>query len=126
MNLKRRIDEKEKCCDFSIHRVSRFIQPGLLLFLSMEPSYGYELIDRLEGLGFNKKSIDIGAIYRNLRKLERDGYVVSSWQKKSERKRRLYRITTEGKVFLDLWVERIRERKAALDRFIRLYRRRQK
>ena len=92
----------------------------------MEPSYGYELIDRLEGLGFNKKSIDIGAIYRNLRKLERDGYVVSSWQKKSERKRRLYRITTEGKVFLDLWVERIRERKAALDRFIRLYRRRQK
>jgi hypothetical protein len=75
------LKEKERSCDYSLHQVSRFIQPSLLLFLSRRPVHGYQLIEDLKGLGFHENEVDIGAIYRNLRKLEEDGYVVSSWVK---------------------------------------------
>ena len=119
--LKNRLNEKEKGCDFSLHRVSRFIQPSILLFLSRRPSYGYELIEKLKDLGFHEESIDIGAVYRTLRKLEKEGFVKSSWQTKESRKKRVYKITPNGKVLLRIWVERIKERKGALEKFIDFY-----
>jgi len=116
------LQEKEKACDYSLHRVSRFIQPGLLLFLSHHPAHGYQLIEDLKDLGFHKNEIDVGAVYRNLRKLEEDGYVISSWGKgKGNRKRRNYQITLTGRALLDQWAERIKERTRALEKFIQLY-----
>ena len=119
--LKNRLNEKEKGCDFSLHRVSLFIQPSILLFLSKGPSYGYELIEKLKDLGFHEESIDIGAVYRTLRRLEEEGFVKSSWQTKESRKKRVYKITPNGKVLLRIWVERIKERKGALEKFIDFY-----
>lgn len=119
--LESKLNEKEKGCDFSLHRVSRFIQPSILLFLSRRPSYGYELIEKLKDLGFHEESIDIGAVYRTLRKLEEEGFVKSFWQKKKSRKKRIYKITPNGRILLRLWVERIKERKEALEKFIKFY-----
>ena len=118
--LRKRLDDKEKACDFSLHRISRFLQPSLLLSLSKKPSYGYELIDKLKNLGFHKETIDIGGVYRTLRKLEKEGFAKSVWEK-SKRKKRLYKITPQGKALLKAWVERIKERRKALDKFISLY-----
>ena len=115
-----KLDEKERSCDFSLHRVSRFIQPSLLLFLSRGQSYGYELIDKLKRLGFHEESIDVGAVYRNLRKLEKEGFVESTWYMKGARKKRVYKITPQGRALLRIWVERVKERKKALDKFISL------
>ena len=116
------LKEKEKLCDYSLHRVSRFIQPSLLLFLARGPAHGYQLIDDLKSLGFHDNEVDIGAVYRNLRKLEAEGFVVSSWEKgKSRRKRRNYRITLSGKELLGQWATRIKERRKALEEFITLY-----
>ncbi|MCD6080967.1 MAG: helix-turn-helix transcriptional regulator [Candidatus Omnitrophica bacterium] len=119
--LENKLNEKEKGCDFSLHRVSRFIQPSILLFLSREPSYGYELIEKLKSLGFHEESIDVGAVYRTLRRLEKEGFVKSSWQIKERRKKRVYKITPNGRVLLRIWVERIKERKEALEKFIKFY-----
>lgn len=119
--LKDKLDQKEKGCDFSLHRVSRFIQPSLLLFLSKGASYGYELIDKLKNLGFHKETVDIGAVYRTLRKLEKEGFVKSAWQKKGRRKKRVYTITPNGRILLRAWVDRIKERKQVLEKFISLY-----
>ncbi len=121
MKIKKKLDEKERRCDFSLHRISRFIQPSLLLFLSNGPSYGYELINRLEILGFHKDTIDIGAVYRTLRKMEKEGFVKSLWKKEGEKRKRIYKITPSGKTLLEIWVERIKERKKALEKFIKLY-----
>ena len=118
----RTLKEKEKSCDYSLHRVSRFIQPSLLLFLSRRPSHGYQLIEDMKSLGFHENEVDIGAVYRNLRKLEAEGFVVSSWEKgESRRKRRNYQITLSGSVLLDQWAARIKERTKALEKFIRVY-----
>jgi len=119
--LKNRLNEKEKGCDFSLHRVSRFIQPSILLFLSKGPSYGYELIEKLKDLGFHEESIDIGAVYRTLRKLEKEGFVKSLWKTSGARRKRVYQITPHGKTLLRAWVKRIKERKLALESFIDFY-----
>ena len=119
--LKNKLNAKEKGCDFSLHRVSRFIQPSILLFLSKKSSYGYELIEKLKSLGFHKESIDVGAVYRTLRRLEKEGFVKSSWQIKERRKKRVYKITPNGRVLLRIWVEKIKERKEALEKFIKFY-----
>ena len=112
----------EKQCDYSLHRVSRFIQPSLLLFLSKKPSYGYELIEKLRTLGFHKESVDVGAVYRTLRNLEKEGFIKSNWKKsKIDRKKRIYHVTKNGKRLLAVWVERIKERRKALNKFIKIY-----
>jgi len=124
LNKKTSVKENfiEKQCDYSLHRFSRFVQPSLLLFLSKKPSYGYELIDKLKTLGFHNESVDVGAVYRTLRKLEKDKFIKSTWEKpRFGRKRRIYHITDNGKRLLALWVERIKERRQALNKFIRIY-----
>jgi len=100
-NLKEKLDEKEKGCEFSLHRISRFTQPCLLLLLSNESTYGYK---------------------RTLRKLEKEGYIKSFLNRgKGKRKIRHYKITPAGKILLEMWFKRIKERKRALEKFITLY-----
>ncbi len=120
-NIVKELDEKEKGCTFSLQRLSRFIQPSLLLFLSKGQCHGYDLIEKLGVLGFHKEAIDIGAVYRTLRKLEKEGYVKSFWSSQKGRKRRVYRITSRGRTLLKFWIERVKERKEALNKFIIIY-----
>jgi len=120
--VKRDFRKQEKGCLFSLHRISKFIEPSILLFLSKDLSYGYDLIEKLGRLGFHKESVDMGSVYKTLRKLEKEGFVKSSWQEaRTRRKKRYYAITPRGKILLDMWTERIEERKQAMSRFIRLY-----
>jgi len=121
--VKEDLEKKEKECIYSLHRISKFIEPSLLLFLSKGTSYGYDLIEKLKELGFHKESIDVGAVYRTLRRLEKEGFVCSTWQKaKSKKKKRYYNITPQGKILLEMWTERIKERRRALSRFVKIYR----
>jgi len=120
--VKEDLQKKEKRCTYSLHRVSKFIEPSILLFLSKDPSYGYELIKKLQQLGFHQESVDIGAVYRILRKLEKEGFVASSWQEtEGKKKKRYYKITPQGEILLEMWTERIKERKKALHRFIKIF-----
>lgn len=116
------LQSKEKGCIYSLHRISKFIEPSLLLFLSKGSSYGYDLIEKLRRLGFHEESVDMGAVYRTLRKLEKEGFVKSCWQEiKGQKKKRYYDITPQGVQLLETWAERIKERKQALSRFMRIY-----
>ena len=116
------LKEMEKGCMYSLHRVSKFLEPSLLLLLSKKTSYGYDLIERLKELGFHKESVDIGSVYRTLRKLEKEGFVRSAWQgNKGRRKKRNYTVTPQGLRLLAQWTERIKERKRALAKFVRIY-----
>jgi DNA-binding PadR family transcriptional regulator len=102
--------------------VSKFIEPSLLLFLSKGSSYGYDLIEKLKELGFHKGAVDVGGVYRVLRKLEKDGYVRSFWAKTPGQKRkRYYDITPQGIRLLDKWTGQIKERRKALSKFVRIY-----
>ena len=49
-----------------------------LVMLREESSYGYELMERLEKLGFGQ--INPGTLYRKLRQMEREGLCKSEWK----------------------------------------------
>ena len=72
-----------------------FLRPCLLLLLRERPSHGYDLLERLRPLGFNRD--DPGRLYRALRALETDGLVRSIWETSSSGPdRRKYELTREG------------------------------
>ncbi len=72
-----------------------FLRPCLLLLLREQPSHGYELLERLEPLGFTRD--DPGGLYRALRALERQGLVRSAWEPSSAGPdRRIYALTRRG------------------------------
>ena len=72
-----------------------FIRPCVLLLLRERAGHGYDLIERLAALGFDRE--DPGRLYRALRALESDGLVRSSWEPSTVGPaRRIYEITRAG------------------------------
>ena len=72
-----------------------FLRPCLLLLLREQSAHGYELLERLPPLGFNRD--DPGRLYRALRALETDELVQSVWEKStSGPDRRMYELTPKG------------------------------
>jgi len=103
-------------------RVSRFIEPSLLLLLAQKPVHGYELMADLTGLGFYEGDPDPGAVYRNLRQMEKERLVESEWDTSgSGPAKRLYRLTPRGEDYLHSWAVSIGRRKKALENFLSLY-----
>jgi poly-beta-hydroxybutyrate-responsive repressor len=102
--------------------LDKLIQPGLLLFVYMKPSHGYELIQNYNKLHSNEE-VEPGTIYRNLRRMEKNGFLISSWQtSESGPARRLYQITEKGIKALDEAAIKIEQQKNQLEHFLDLYR----
>ncbi|KKR71330.1 MAG: PadR-like protein family transcriptional regulator [Candidatus Roizmanbacteria bacterium GW2011_GWB1_40_7] len=78
--------------------IERFVEPCILLLLSKESAHGYGLLEGLETHCGEK--VDVGDLYRTLRRMEHDGWVTSVWDKKNVRDKRVYTITKEGHAFL--------------------------
>ncbi|MEW6229816.1 MAG: helix-turn-helix transcriptional regulator [Bacillota bacterium] len=110
-------------CDCEGSRVERFIEPCLLLLLLEKPAHGYDLMERLRGFGFDGENQDPGMVYRNLRRLERQGMVESEWDTSGTGPaKRLYEVTPEGRELLMAWAAVIRQNTATLARFLERYR----
>lgn len=86
-------------------RVERVGEPALLILLSAGPTHGYELLERLPEL-LREERVDVGNIYRTLRRLEDEGLVVSEWHADLPGPtRRTYTLTVEGADVLSSWLE---------------------
>ena len=74
----------------------RFLPQLLLLALGrQERSYGYELAEAVRGYGL---SIDMAAVYRELRNMERRDLLTSEWEPSSNGPdRRVYLVTRDGR-----------------------------
>lgn len=106
--------------DLSIGLPKNFIRPCLLLLLSERPSHGYDLLERLAGLGL--KAIDPGGLYRALRAMEQEGLVVSRWEPSElGPARRTYSTTDEGKDWLHAWAGTLRETSRIIGDFLGRY-----
>jgi DNA-binding PadR family transcriptional regulator len=58
-----------------------------------EERYGYTLRQTLEDAGL---SIDEGALYPLLRRLESQGLLISEWREEAKRTKRFYRLSIDG------------------------------
>jgi len=71
----------------------------ILQYLENEPMHGYQLISKIrKGYGV---SFGASTMYPLLELLEKKGYVKSLWNMDSERPRKVYTLTNEGKNILN-------------------------
>ena len=73
--------------------------PMVLAILAEGESYGYAIIKRVGELSDGEISWTDGMLYPLLHRLERLGYVQSTWRSAAEtgeRRRKYYRLTTDG------------------------------
>ncbi len=97
------------------------LESALLLLLHREPAHGYTLLEQLEEFGLG--GIDPSAIYRALRDMEAQGWVISTWDEEQTQgpPRRVYRITALGDEVLTMWVRDLDETRKMIDRLVRAY-----
>lgn len=100
--------------------IERFIEPCILLLLSKGPSHGYGLTDDLEKQC--GETVDVGNLYRTLRRMEKDGWVSSSWgEGRGGPKKRVYELTNDGGEFLRSWAAGLEKNRELIDRFLEGY-----
>lgn len=102
--------------------VQRFIEPCILLLLSKATSHGYALLEDLKK--HCGEEVDIGNLYRTLRRMEANGWVKSVWDaNKTGPDRRIYTITKRGCVFLEKAVVSLTQTDNLIHMFLVGYRR---
>jgi PadR family transcriptional regulator, regulatory protein PadR len=103
-------------------RISRFLEPCLLLLLRSDASHGYNLVEQLREFGFAQGFMDISVVYRVLREMEQAGWVTSEWDTAgSGPPRRVYQVTTDGEEYLHWWITDLRQTRDEIDRFVAMY-----
>ena len=99
-------------------RVERFEEPALLLLLRERHAHGYELLDALPELVPGQR-VDMGNLYRALRRLEDEGLVRSEWDAEAPGPaRRVYELTDAGRELLAQWVDALARARDRIDRFL--------
>lgn len=100
---------------------SRHTPAFLLLFLSNGPSYGANLLSRLQ-TELPYCLSDSAIVYRSLQEMEKKGLVEAQWEtRKSGQPRKWYTITSKGMLVLEEYAEDIRRRHANLEFFLAGY-----
>ena len=93
----------------------------LLLLLRGWSMHGYQLMQQLIQFGY--QPTDPGTIYRQLRQLERQGFIRSSWETgEAGPARRTYTLTDAGEAFLQNWAQAIETWQKGLQFWSDLYR----
>jgi DNA-binding PadR family transcriptional regulator len=107
-------------CTCAMGNVSRFIEPVVLRILNeKKTSYGYEIAECLAQYALTDATIEGAALYRTLRTLEANGYVVSTWDAGDGPARRNYSLTCAGSDHLREWADLLEHLGAAMLEFAR-------
>ena len=103
-------------------KMDRFLEVCLLVLLYDKIGYGYGLIEDLEDFGFTSEDLNVSTLYRTLRKMENENLVTSLWEESGlGPRKRLYKITKEGKDDLDNWILTLKMRKSRIENLIKRY-----
>ena len=101
------------------------MHPAILTILASGPAHGYRIVQQAAEtpvLGGNRPNPT--GVYRVLRALEQQGFVVSTWDL-SDRgpARRSYRLTSAGRQCLNRWIETLDDYRRAIGRLLSTARR---
>lgn len=107
-------------CTCAMGNVSRFIEPVVLRIVKeKEKSYGYEIAECLPQYALTDATIEGAALYRTLRTLEANGYVLSTWEVGDGPSRRNYSLTRSGHAHLREWSDLLESLGKAMIEFSR-------
>jgi DNA-binding PadR family transcriptional regulator len=98
----------------------RFVEPLILYLLKIKgKSHGYDLVSALNEHALTDSVIEPGALYRTLRRLELNQYVVSSWDVTGAGPaRRFYELTPAGNKHFIEWVEVLEHLSKSMSKFV--------
>ncbi len=72
----------------------------LLAAVHAQPAHGYAIIEELRRLSEGTFDLPEGTVYPALHRLERNGWLASAWADHAGRRRRVYRVTSQGQAAL--------------------------
>jgi PadR family transcriptional regulator, regulatory protein PadR len=72
----------------------------LLSGLEKRPLHGYGLIEAIREMSHATFDLPEGSVYPALHRLEREGFVTSSWSRGAGRARRIYKLSRSGRAEL--------------------------
>ncbi|OQY18547.1 MAG: hypothetical protein B6I34_10585 [Anaerolineaceae bacterium 4572_32.1] len=103
-------------------RITRFVEPCLLLLLHRGRTHGYDLMEGLKEFSVHRTPVDSSVVYRTLREMEDAGLVLSDWETDAGGPpRRVYRVAAAGNGYLLRWVKDLRETHRVLHAFLDAY-----
>ncbi len=79
------------------HSLRGYLDPLVLAVLVDEPLHGYAVIQELKRRSGGGLDLPEGTVYPALHRLERRGLLRSSWTRADGRRRRIYRLTADGR-----------------------------
>src|SRR3982751_3602971 len=86
----------------------------VLHFIAEAPSYGNQLMERIETLSGGALAVNPNTMYPLLRSLEAKALVRGEWEHPERRSRRFYRLTDAGRAERDRLAAEVRPRPAAV------------
>lgn len=86
-----------------------YIGLAVLLLLRKSPLYGYSIMKRIREMTHGTWKPTPGGIYPVLKKLESYGLIEGYWEAETGRRRKLYKITSDGVKCLDAILESYRD-----------------
>jgi len=110
----------EKPCSCGMGNLYRFVEPVTLYLLKTRgKTHGYDLVGALNDNALTDSRIEPGALYRTLRRLEENAFVVSAWDVSgSGAARRVYELTPAGEEHLREWLVVLERLSGSLSRFV--------
>ncbi len=97
-----------------------FMTPWILLLLKQWSLHGYLLMQHLQNMGF--LTVDHATLYKELRNLEKEGFVWSEWQTEgSGPAKRVYSITEAGEEMLRGWSDIVAGYQKVINGFFDMY-----
>ncbi|MDO7789149.1 PadR family transcriptional regulator [Desulforamulus aquiferis] len=113
---------KDPALSYVLANIDKMLVPTLLFLLYQKPSHGYELIQKIHEYKYHDVEADPATVYRNLRRMEEDGLVISKWQTgQSGPARRSYELSPAGEEALSRCVEVIDSKVQKLQTFLNDY-----
>lgn len=102
---------RQPCCRRRCGGGGALVEPAALAALLYAGGYGYDMRRTILDMTDGEVDVDVGGLYRSLRRLEDEGAVASRWcEDASGPRRREYELTEQGLELAEQWLDALRAR----------------
>ena len=102
---------RQPCCRRRGGGGGALVEPASLAALLYAGGYGYDMRRTILDMTDGEVDVDVGGLYRSLRRLEDEGAVASRWcEDASGPRRREYELTEQGLELAEQWLDALRAR----------------
>ena len=112
---------RQPCCRRRGGGGGALVEPAALAALLCSGGYGYDMRRTIMDMSGGALDVDVGGLYRSLRRLEEEGAVISRWcEEGAGPRRREYELTQQGVELAERWLEALRRRRELDDLLVGL------